>query len=398
MDVRVDLGLVEGGSATHALFLESTAHVEKHVQTEIIQALINKEEGTIEKEKELATTTFPRETNTSSDTTEDDGGYTIQTLFREYNTETEEGNQTEVETTSQHIARAESTIETNDPLGHKFIITQSTCDQKKTSADASADTAQATQILQSNPTQAAWAQALPPAESQRSPPVQHVQLNKPQQLHTLLDTDSDRPHFDRPSTPSGHPSQLSPQSVPAPPMGTTASKTAAQASIAVNNLQEDLKRHSELLRNHSTMNQVDRSSPYEISSIGFHTKTVVTILMVLAVIALAGYATLHCLRKGVLCPNILTKMPYLAAGHLNGTHDIGPHNVRNIYPDTYYVNPMQPPAQRLAVLPREFVDGRCWAADNRPLDTEASPPPAPYPLSSAQRLCITGQSPHLCDP
>ena len=91
----------------------------------------------------------------------------------------------------------------------------------------------------------------------------------------------------------------------------------------------------------------------------------VTIVVVLAVILLAGYATLHCLRKGVLCPNILTKMPYLAAGHLNGTHDIGPHNVRNIYPDTYYVNPMQPPAPRLAVLPGEFVDGRCWAADNR---------------------------------
>ena len=113
------------------------------------------------------------------------------------------------------------------------------------------------------------------------------------------------------------------------------------------------------------MNQVVGSSPYEISSIGFHTETVVTILMVLAVIALAGYATLHCLRKGVLCPNVLTKMPHFGTGHINRTQDVSNPNVRNIYPDIYHVNPMQPPAPRLAVLPGEFVDGRCWAADNR---------------------------------
>ena len=107
-------------------------------------------------------------------------------------------------------------------------------------------------------------------------------------------------------------------------MGTTESKTETQTAITVNNLQEDLKRHSELLRNHTTMNQVDGSSPYKLSSIGFHTDTVITILMVLAVIALAGDATRHCRRKGVLCPNIITKMPYLASGQLNRTHDVVP--------------------------------------------------------------------------
>ena len=91
----------------------------------------------------------------------------------------------------------------------------------------------------------------------------------------------------------------------------------------------------------------------------------VTILMVLAVIVLAGYATLYCLQKGVLCPNVLTKMPHFGTGHINRTQEVSHPNVRNIYPDIYHVNPMQPPALRLAVLPGEFVDGRCWASDNR---------------------------------
>jgi hypothetical protein len=115
------------------------------------------------------------------------------------------------------------------------------------------------------------------------------------------------------------------------------------------------------------MSQTIGTSP-EISSIGFHAETVITILMVLAVIALAGYATLHCLKKGVLCPNVLTRMHPVGTGHR--TQDIGHLNFRSLYPDIQQMNsmqlhPMLPPAQRLTVLPGEYVDGRCWAPDNR---------------------------------
>ena len=94
-----------------------------------------------------------------------------------------------METTSQHISHATSTLEMNDPHKHKCPVTQSTHDQKKTSAN----TAKTTQIVQSNLAQAAPAQAFTPAESQYSLPVQDGQLNKaPQPIHTLPDTNLDK--------------------------------------------------------------------------------------------------------------------------------------------------------------------------------------------------------------
>ena len=218
-----------------------------------------------------------------------------------------------------------------------------------------------------------------PQESLPCRPVQREQLNRLQQPYVPPEVSLDRPHLGQQHPTSELLPQTSPQAAPAPPMGTTESKTETQTAITINNLQQDLKRHSELLRNHTTMNQVDGGSPYKLSSIGFHTETVITILMVLAVIALAGYATIHCLQKGLLCPNIITKMPYLASGQLNRTHDVIPHNARNAHLDAYYVNPMPPSAPRLTILPGEFVDGRCWAADTRPGGYGGGPASCPPP-------------------
>ena len=135
MEERTDFVQAEGKYAMQALFLEDTAYIEKQNQTKIIQALIDEDEGTVEKEEECVTVTLFKENNTESDTVEDDRGYIIQALFKENATETEERNQTKMETTSQHISRATSTLETNDPHGYKCHVTQSACDQKETSAN-----------------------------------------------------------------------------------------------------------------------------------------------------------------------------------------------------------------------------------------------------------------------
>jgi hypothetical protein len=145
-------------------------------------------------------------------------------------------------------------------------------------------------------------------------------------------------------------------------MGNPSSKTAAQLSITVNNLQEDLRRHSQLLRNHSAMNQVVGGPPSGLSSLGFHGETVAAILIVLAMIALAVYAGMQCLRKGVLCPSFLNQLDRERhpMRDLVNTHG----GIRPIYPDLIQMNAMPTQAPRIAILPGEHINGKCWTAPN----------------------------------
>ena len=143
-------------------------------------------------------------------------------------------------------------------------------------------------------------------------------------------------------------------------MGNPSSKTAAQTSITVNNLQEELRHHSQLLRNHSAMNQVVGGPPSGLSSLGFHGETVATILIVLAMIALAVYAGLQCLRKGVLCPSLLT---HRDTERHPGRNFVNSHaEVRPIYPDLLQMSTMPPQSPRIAILPGEHINGKCWTA------------------------------------
>ena len=185
----------------------------------------------------------------------------------------EKNDSAETDTETQHKPRADTSPRRNECQEYVPDVTQPTHDQGEVPTTAPLRTC--------NPTPA-------PQESLPCHPVQHGQLNGPQQPYVSPEVSSDRPHLGQQHPTQELLPQTSPQATPAPPMGTTESKTETQTAITVNNLQQDLKCHSELLRNHTTMNQVDGSSPYKMSSIGFHTETVVTILMVLAVIALAG--------------------------------------------------------------------------------------------------------------
>ena len=145
-------------------------------------------------------------------------------------------------------------------------------------------------------------------------------------------------------------------------MGNPNSKTATQTSITVNNLQEDLRRHSQLLRNHSAMNQVVGGPPSGLSSLGFHGETLAAILIVLAMIALAVYMGMQYLRKGVLCPSFLNQLdrerhPMRDLGNTHG-------GVRPINPNLIQMNTMPQQAPRIAILPGEYTNGKCWTAPN----------------------------------
>ena len=144
------------------------------------------------------------------------------------------------------------------------------------------------------------------------------------------------------------------------PMGNPSSKIAAQTSITVNNLQEELHRHSQLLKNHSAMNQIMGGSPSGLTSIGFHGETLVTILIVLSIMALTVYAALQCLKKGLLCPSFLTHLD--TDRHSRRNDDDNHTRIRPIYPDLLQMTTMPPQAPKMAILPGEHVQGKCWTA------------------------------------
>ena len=79
------------------------------------------------------------------------------------------------------------------------------------------------------------------------------------------------------------------------------------------------------------MSQTIGGTPSGISSFGFHGETVITILIFLAMAALAVYAGLQCLKMGVLCPSFLTHAGnerHLGRNFANGQSEFVP-----MYPD-----------------------------------------------------------------
>ena len=132
------------------------------------------------------------------------------------------------------------------------------------------------------------------------------------------------------------------------------------------------------------MNQVMGGTPSGISSLGFHGETVITILIFLAMMALAVYAGLQCLKKGVLCPSFLTNT--VTERHMNRNFMNRQGGFMPVYPDLAQMSsaPLQPP--RMAILPGEYIDGKCWVdpANNfnngYQQQTTKFHPPAPPPV------------------
>ena len=70
------------------------------------------------------------------------------------------------------------------------------------------------------------------------------------------------------------------------------------------NIQESLKKHEKLLRNTSRMYE-GMAPDRGFTSVGFHSDTLITIIILGTILTLATYAGYHCLRRGVLCPRSL---------------------------------------------------------------------------------------------
>ena len=140
-------------------------------------------------------------------------------------------------------------------------------------------------------------------------------------------------------------------------MGNPNWKAASQTKITVINLQEELRKHREILQNHTTtMNQNLGGPPDSFTSIGFHGETLVTILVILAIVALNTYAALQCLKKGTLCPKYLEMEEQVRSRRDDNAVRIRP----SLYPDLIHMTSEPSRASQIAMLPGEHVQGACW--------------------------------------
>ena len=140
-------------------------------------------------------------------------------------------------------------------------------------------------------------------------------------------------------------------------MGNPNSKLATQNKITVINLQEELKKYREILQN-TTSAIYQNFGPLEggFTSVGFHGETLMTIMLILAIIALATYAGYNCLRRGALCPKYLE----MEEAVRKTKEDRAVKRYPSLYPDLVRVASQLPMAPQLAVLPGEHTNGVVW--------------------------------------
>ena len=74
--------------------------------------------------------------------------------------------------------------------------------------------------------------------------------------------------------------------------------------------------------------------------------------------ALAVYAVLQCLKKGVLCSSFLTHAG--TERHLGRSFGHGHGEFMPMYPDLIQMGAMPPQPPRMAILPGEHINGKCW--------------------------------------
>ena len=91
-------------------------------------------------------------------------------------------------------------------------------------------------------------------------------------------------------------------------------------------------------------------------SVEFHSETLMTIMLILAIIALATSAGYNCLRRGAVCPKYLE----MEEAVKKTKEDRAVRRYPSLYPDLVPVTSQLPRAPQLAMLPGEHVNGAVW--------------------------------------
>ena len=119
-------------------------------------------------------------------------------------------------------------------------------------------------------------------------------------------------------------------------------------------------------------------------------ETLVTNLIVLSIMALAVNAALQCLKRGLLCPSFLTHFDTERHSRRNAEDNYA--RIRPIYPDLLQMATMPPQVPKMAILPGEHVQGKCWTA---PMDNFANRYEGDVPKFHAPVPAVF-QSPQFC--